>query len=83
MTYGFRSPVFLDCFKLFARKLRFIGLFFRKAYFNNNICQGHVILCDRNIFGAIFFALSPFVSLLTFHSVSRTTSEGIHYTPAF
>ena len=63
MTYGFRFAVFSDCFKLFARKLRFIGSFFRKAYFNNNLCQSHVILCETNIFGAIFFALSPFVSL--------------------
>ena len=60
LTCDLRFP---DCFKLFARKLRFIGLYFRKAYFNCNFCQGHVILCDKNNFGTIFFALSPSVLL--------------------
>ena len=54
--FGIVSNYSPESFALLAR-------FFRKAYFNNSLCQGHVILCDRNNFGAIFFALSPFVSL--------------------
>lgn len=82
------NSVFPDFLRLFIRKLRFIGLSDKKAYFNVIFYEGQVILSDRNNLRSIFVALSPFVStLFTIQVVSRTAPEGlllkVHYTPAF
>ena len=51
---------FSRCFQIFDRKLSFIGLAAREAYFNRNFCQGHVALRERKSFRVLFFTLSPF-----------------------
>ena len=82
------NSVFSEFFRLFDGKIRSICLSARRKFFNSIFYQGYVILCDRNNFRSIFFALSRFVfTLFAFHVVSRTASEGLllkfRYTSAF
>ena len=77
----------INFFRIFDRKLRFIGLSAKKTYFNSIFYQGRAILWDRNNFDMIFFALSPFVSIsFRFYVVTREASEMLllkfYYTPA-